>query len=276
MPDQPPVAGGPPTARHPHHDDVSREVRRWYTTTFPEIGVHVEEHWFGFIGKLRPNQARLVLTVDDPDDVARSLAAARAACAGREFDVWVDDRRRARRLDAAIQRDGYAPRDPIIHLALVGPLVSLKPPPGELRIDDVAEDQLESWARVKLQAFADSETEPSATDLAAEMANRRAMLPIAKYQLGAIDGQPATALGYHTGPDQLAFLLGTRVPFRHRGIAQAMLHRWVMQGRAAGCRSLLINAQEGSRPEALYRRLGFRDEVYWHRSYSPSQTPPLS
>ena len=63
------------------------------------------------------------------------------------------------------------------------------------------------------------------------------------------------------------FILVTRVPYRHQGIAQAMLGRWARAGVAAGCRSLIINAQDGGRPAALYRRLGFVDEAYWYQKY---------
>ena len=36
----------------------------------------------------------------------------------------------------------------------------------------------------------------------------------------------------------------------------------------SGCRSVLINADEGGRPEALYRQLGFSDEVHWRRPWT--------
>ena len=63
------------------------------------------------------------------------------------------------------------------------------------------------------------------------------------------------------------FNLGTRVPYRHQGIAQAMLARWVDAGTASGCRSLMINATEGGRPAELYRTMGFVDEIYWYQRY---------
>ena len=74
-------------------------------------------------------------------------------------------------------------------------------------------------------------------------------------------------LAYYRGPDQLVFNLGTRVPYRHQGIAQAMLTRWADAGTASGCRSLMINATEGGRPAELYRKMGFVDEIYWYQRY---------
>ena len=68
------------------------------------------------------------------------------------------------------------------------------------------------------------------------------------------------------------FILGTRTPYRHRGIAQALLARWAAAATtAAATRSLLINASDGGAPAALYRRLGFTDEVYWYSRYQLSR-----
>ena len=74
-------------------------------------------------------------------------------------------------------------------------------------------------------------------------------------------------LAYYRGLDQMVFVLGTRVPFRHQGIAQAMLARWAAAGAASGCRSMMINATEGGRPAELYRGMGLVDEIYWYRRY---------
>lgn len=79
-----------------------------------------------------------------------------------------------------------------------------------MRIEHVGQAGLGDWARVKFQAFADQEGEPSAGELTTEVA----------------------------ACTQEVFLLGTRVPSRHQSISQS-----------------------------LYRRLGFRDEVYWYQRF---------
>ena len=112
---------------------------------------------------------------------------------------------------------------------------------------------------MKLQAFGDTETAPRPDHLAAEISARRAELALTGHQLGLLDGKPVAVLAYYRGaPDQLVFNLGTRVPYRHRGIAQAMLARWVDAGVASGCRSLIINAEDGGAcravPQARVRR----------------------
>lgn len=74
-------------------------------------------------------------------------------------------------------------------------------------------------------------------------------------------------LGHYTGQDQMVFTLATRLPFRRRGIARAMLARWSADGDQRGVRSHLINCDDGGPADALYHRLGFTDEVYWYRRY---------
>ena len=182
----------------------------------------------------------------------------------------MDDRERAARLDAALRRSGGRPGEATLHLALVG-TVAAQAGPANLVVESVGETGLQEWARVKLQSFGDTESAPAAGRLASEVALRRSELALVDQQLGRLDGEPVAVLAYYRGPDQLVFNLGTRVPYRHRGIGQAMLARWADVGVASGCRSMIINAHEGGRPAALYRRLGFTDEVYWYRQYELAQ-----
>jgi hypothetical protein len=46
-----------------------------------------------------------------------------------------------------------------------------------------------------------------------------------------------------------------------------MLERWRL-GAEPAVRSLLINSDDGGPAADLYRRLGFTDDVYWHRRYA--------
>ena len=78
--------------------------------------------------------------------------------------------------------------------------------------------------------------------------------------LTRVDGQVASICAYYDGDDYFVFLLATRVPYRHRGLARKLLQHVLHEGRDA--RSVIINAQEGGRPEALYRSMGFTDVVH--------------
>lgn len=257
-----PVDPGIPV--HPHHDAVAAEVARWYTASTPEIGREVTESWYGYHCNLSPTRARMILRVDEPDHVPAALRDASAASGRRALTVWVDDRRRAARLDAALRQDGWQPGDATTHLALVGDLTG-RAGPEHLLIETVDESRLEDWAMVKLQAFNDTESAPAPERLAQEVAARRSESAIAECRLGRLDGENAAVLAYYPGADQLVFNLGTRLPYRHLGIAQNMVAHWTNAG--IGCRSLMINATEGGRPAELYRRLGFVDEIHWYQAY---------
>lgn len=256
-----------PTA-HPEHDAVAREVSGWFTTSAPEIGYEVSNRRYGYQSDLGSGQARVILRVGEPGQVPAALADAAAGGAGT-LTIWVDDRERAARLDGALRSAGCRPGDATTHLALVGPMTG-RTDPGRLVVQSVDEAGLAEWATVKLQSFGDTESAPSPERLAEEVAVRRDELTLAECQLGLLGGERVAVLAYYRGHDQLVFNLGTRVPFRHRGIAQAMLAHWVDAGMAGGCRSLIINATDGEAPAALYRRIGFTDEIYWYRKYELS------
>ena len=258
----------PPCAPvHPNHPELTRELRSLFTTSAPEIGYRVEELRCGHLGELGGDMgARLLLGVDAPDQVPAALDDARKLCGPQEITVWVDERARPARLDEALRSCGCQPGTATTHLALVGPMADRRGP-EHLVVENVGQAGLAEWATVKLQCFGDTESPPAQERLAVEMAVRQAELALVDYKLGTIDGEPVAVLAYYRGSDQLVFKLGTRLPCRHRGIAQAMLGHWVDAGRADGCRSMIINAEEHGQPAALYRRLGFVDEVYWYRKY---------
>jgi GNAT superfamily N-acetyltransferase len=259
-------------SRHPEHDAVSNEVRSWYTVSTPSIGLEVVSTDYGFLAhsESRAELKRLVLTVDTPGEVAPAIRAAGDSFGTQAFDVWVDDRARADRLSGALASAGLEPDQSTVVLALVGDIRADRRT-EQLTFEDVTDlDQLSEWAAVKIQGFADTEDPPTRQRLDGELANRRAEWPVCRYQLARLDGEGVAILGHYTGGDQMVFSLATRLPFRHRGIAQTMLARWSREGDDQSVRSRLINCDDGGPADALYRRLGFVDEVYWHRRYRAS------
>jgi GNAT superfamily N-acetyltransferase len=245
---------------------VAQEISGWFTHPAPEIGYQVSEYWYGYRGDFGSAQARVILRIDEPDQVPAALAEARAASRTGALTIWVDDRERAARLDPALRGAGCRAGDAVTHLALVGSLAA-RTGPEDLVIDSIGDARLEEFAVVKLQSFGDTESAPAPERLAREVANRRGELALAECQVGVLAGESVAVLAYYRGRDQLVFNLGTRVPYRHRGIAQGMLSHWADAATASGCRSLIINATEGGRPADLYRRMGFTDEIYWYQPY---------
>jgi GNAT superfamily N-acetyltransferase len=258
--------------RHPDHDAVRREVRRWYTESVPEIGLSVVAEHYGFLtGGSSKDRRRLLLTVESPDAVAPALDSAAEFFGSFDFEIWVDDRARVDRLAGALGAAGWEPGLATTTLALLGP-VRAGPGPEGLALEDVSSvTQLEEWSATKIRGFADDEAPPTAEQVAGEVAGRRAEWPVCRYQLARLGGDPVAVLGHYTGSDQMVFSLATRVPFRHRGIARTLLARWSEEPGDTPVRSRLINCDDGGRPEALYRRLGFTDEVWWYRRYRRSR-----
>jgi len=255
---------------HPEHDAVSSAVRSWFTASTPAIGLSVTSTSYGFLTDSdRANRRRLVLTLDALDGVSDALAAAARFYGTQAFDVWVDDRLRAERLAPALVSAGLEPAQETVVLALVGP-IDAGPGPSDLAVENVVDaEQLEEWAEVKIRGFADDEARPAPARIQAEVAERRAEWAICRFQLVRIDGEAVAVLAHYTGQDQMVFNLATRLPFRHRGIGQSLLARWSREAGPPDVRSHLINCDDGGPAHALYRRLGFTDEVYWYRPYGP-------
>jgi GNAT superfamily N-acetyltransferase len=257
----------PHPPRHPHHDDIAATLRGWHTASWPEVGVLVVETWFGFLSNADGDRTpRVLLAIDRPEEVPAALASATAARGPGEYAVWVTDRDRAARLDQALLDSGCEPVKATTHLTLVGELHARNGPEG-LEMVDVDAGRLTEWAAVKVKCFEDTEVDPTPAQLERELSVRRAFTAVETLQVACMGSEAVGMLGYDGDVDRLVFNLGTRVPFRHQGVAQTMLAHWVGEGAAAGCRSLTINADDPGRPAELYRRLGFTDEVYWYRRY---------
>ena len=257
----------PDEPRHPAHSAIGATLRSWHTSSVPEAGIVVTETWYGYLSNADGEDTpRVILTIDRPEDVPMALDAVTAEQGAGKYSVWVMDRGQDARLDAALRAAGCGPRRATTHLSLVGRL-DAREGPEDLVLVDVGPSELEEWARVKVRCFESAEDAPTPPQLARELAVRTRDVALETLRLARLGGEPVGVLGYYAGDDQLAFNLGTRVPFRHRGIAQAMLSHWVAEGTAARCRSLTINADDPGRPAELYRRLGFTDEVYWYARY---------
>lgn len=211
---------------------------------------------------------RLVLTTEEAAEVEAALCAATDFYQGARYEIWVEDRERAKRHGAALEAAGFeAQRDTVV-LALAGSIAPAPLPAGVEVTTILDVESLRRWARVKLQGFGDSEDAPSADRLASEVEGRRAEWPFCRYLSASLYGEVVSVLGHYLGGDQMVFNLATRVPFRGRGIARALLACWALEAQHEGARSQLINCEAGSAPYLLYRRLGFTDEIYWYRAFA--------
>ena len=259
--------------RHPQHDAVAAEVARWYRESTPEMGYDLVEGRYGWFNRpASTGRGRGTVRAGvTADDVEALIAEAEEIVAGDSLSLELDDRATAAVIGPRLEAIGFQPGTAAVHLAYLGGLERTGHTPARLRIDDVPPDgpALHEWATVKLQAFADSEAPPANEALEAELVVRRAEMAGQGRALAArVEGESVAVAAFYEGDDRFIFVLGTRVPFRHGGIGRALLAHVVHDPAASGCRSAVINADEGGRPEALYRRLGFTDEVHWRRPWT--------
>lgn len=256
------------TQRHREHDSIAAALRSWYTTSTPEAGVEITAHSFGFLSDAdRPDPLRVLLTLEDPDQVPGAIALAAELAGTDQLTVVVDDRVRAEHLAAGLERAGCVPVKAISYLAHVGQFPEVAGP-DDLAFVPVSPDGLRTWCELKLRCFDASGAAPSAREVGRELEVRQRELAIASLLTVLAANEPVGVLAYYADRDELVYNLGTIAAARHRGIARCALRWWVQRGRAAGARSSLINCDDPGRPQELYRSLGFTDEVYWTRRWS--------
>jgi GNAT superfamily N-acetyltransferase len=254
--------------QHPDHNAVAAEVASWYTSPFPEMGLEVVRSPYGWY---RSNASSPIgwVTITDilPDDVQAMLEDVATFYGDRAVELAIEDTTYTPDVGAALEAAGWTDTNAIVWLARVeqGPIVRSAP---DIEIERIGTERLDEFSRIKLMGFDNSEDEPSAERIAEESALRRSDLSGTGVCLSArVDDECAAICAYYEGADNLIFVLATRVPFRHRGLARTLIAHVYDEARRSGARSTMINADEGELPEALYRSLGFTDVVYRQRRF---------
>lgn len=249
--------------RHPEHDRLARDVASWYEQAYPEMGYTAElrQHAWYRTNSAAPDWGSLTVTSLTPADVQAFLDdVAEYFRPRRTVSIEIPDAHYDPATGDALRAAGWTDTLTTVFLAFVGdgPIATV---PDDLAIVDADDDEsLEAWARTKLMGFDDSEEEPSRERIDAELRQRIAESQGGgRWLLARFGTEPAGICGLYDEPDRFVFLLATRVPYRHRGIARALLEH---VRAPAGARVTLINATEGDRPDALYRSLGFTDIVH--------------
>lgn len=217
----------------------------------------VPEVWdASFVSDLRP-----------PLDLDRLLskAAALFATAGCAHQkVWLHDRRLFPDIGAALVEQGFSERRMIIMSASTEPRPPLHRPPEGLRFTLVrTREERRVLARARHESRKDAPwygaEVAAALDRWEDIQARALDL---QWISASLKDQPAGAVGLLV-TDEGASLqsLATAVELRRRGIGEALIAqvRWLARGRGHTTLSLLTDL--GSKPHALYRRLGFVDRL---------------
>jgi GNAT superfamily N-acetyltransferase len=249
--------------RHPEHEHIAREVASWYELAYPEMGYQTEKRPHGWYrtNTAAPDWGSVTVTALRATEVPAFVADVKTSFGGRSsVSIEVPDQAYTPEAADALKEAGWTYTRTTVFLAYVGdgPIAAM---PDGVEIADADDPPtLEVWARTKLMGFDDSEDEPSREGIDAELRQRSAEAGgSGRFLLARVENEPAAICGLHDENERFVFLLATRVPYRHRGIARALLEHI----RApAGARATLINATEGGRPDALYRSLGFTDVVH--------------
>lgn len=261
---------------HPDHDRLCAEVRSWYRT--PSAAYQVVRRKYG-IYRRNPaveGSARVIVEDVEPRDVPAFLADAHEYFGEPEVHIWIDDRSRDAVLGPALTAASCARSESAVYLAHLGETPNA-PVTTDVIIEPVTAATLKDFVIVKLQGFASSEEQPTADQFAQEMAlKEQDFRGPGRFFAARAKGEIAAIVAYYEGNlDRLIFNLATRVPFRMKGIAKLLLDFVLADSHAKGCRSVIINTNPDDTPITWYRRIGFTDEVYWHRSYlypSPNKT----
>jgi len=257
---------------HLHHERLVEEVRSWYLTAHPKTGYQVERRRFGYYTR-NPNRlgfGRCYVVIDELtiEEMPAFLQTVRAYFGAGQIEICANDRETDTRLRAALVAAGCVRMPATAYLAQVGPLPLFPAEPGVAVVEaDTA--TLAEYAIAKLKGFANREDDLAREAIEREVAARRGdhLQGAGRFLLARVGGETAAILGYYDGDDRLVFQLATRVPFRSRGIARQLLGGVLSEARDKGCRSVIINTDPDDWPVGWYRRLGFTDEVYWHRNY---------
>jgi GNAT superfamily N-acetyltransferase len=253
--------------RHPQHDQIVEASRAWYRTSYAEMGYVVEERRFGWYNRNAAGGGHVTLRPIRPEQASALFEDVQSYYEGRSVDLYIDDREVDATLGAVLTAVGYEAVSASSYLTYVGE--PFEPPlPAGVAIEPAGREALREYALTKLKGFASSDDAPPEREVADEVALREAELHgEGRLLIARIDSEAASIAGWYTAGDALIFQLATRVGYRRRGIATALLATIVREELSNGARSVVINSDEDGEPIKLYRRLGFTDEVYWRRPY---------
>jgi GNAT superfamily N-acetyltransferase len=206
------------------------------------------------------NYARSV-RADSPDEIEGVLARAErefADCPHRCFEVDLDT---PPTFEGRLVFEGYEARDFVL-MVLEGELEG-RPKAADLRL---AADET-GWAeadRLKRLDWAEARAKigrdplPKVGERLARLA-RLKMPPVRKW-LAYVDGEPRGMASTWGGVDGVGQVEDVFVEpeSRHRGLGTALIHCCVADCRARGSNAIVIVADAGDTPQAMYAAIGFR------------------
>jgi GNAT superfamily N-acetyltransferase len=200
--------------------------------------------------------------VSDPSDIDALLSRVEAEFAGYTHRQFVLDADTPPAFEARLVLEGYDDVEASLLMLLEGPLRGAARP-NPIRAATTAEDWT-AYARLKRLDWAERAARLGLGTLpeVGEGLVRayRAKAPPLRYWLALVDGEARGFFSSWEGPDGVGQVedLFVEQPFRHRGVATALIHHAVADCRAAGAGPIVIAADATDTPKAMYAAMGFR------------------
>jgi GNAT superfamily N-acetyltransferase len=164
-------------------------------------------------------------------------------------------------LEARLVLDGYDDVEASLVMLLEGALRGARRVHRIRRVDSEADWQ--AYARLKRLDWAERAARLGLGPLPEVgeglIAAYRAKTAL-RYWLALLDGEPRAFFSSWEGPDGVGQVedLFVEQPFRHRGLATALLHHAVADARAHGAGPIVIIADATDTPKTMYAAMGFR------------------
>jgi GNAT superfamily N-acetyltransferase len=200
--------------------------------------------------------------VTDPAAIDALMARVEVEFAGCRHRQFVLDADTPPELEARLVLDGYDDVEASLVMVLERELRgSARPQPIRAIATDADWD---GYARLKRLDWAERAARLGLGPLpeVAEglIASYRVKVPPLRYWLALADGAPRAFFSSWEGPDGVGQVedLFVERPWRHRGLATALIHHAVADARRAGAGPVVIVADRTDTPKAMYAAMGFR------------------
>lgn len=243
-------------------------VRRWTTERDP-AGHRFEAGRYGYYRAAPHPVVSLRAQLSEP---AAAVAEARARFAGRAVTLWLEAGARERHLRPGLVAAGAVPDFEAVYLGYAGELPETPAVPG-LAVRPGGADQLEALVVTKRKAFMATEWAPREDLMREELRRRQAdFAGNGRFFLAWLDDEPVGLISwFRDGRDYFINLLGTRVPYRGRGIARNLVREMLRTALAEGAQSILVVPEPAV--ARIYAGLGFCLAVESRRSYRLGPAP---
>jgi GNAT superfamily N-acetyltransferase len=199
---------------------------------------------------------------DDPATIDALMARIEAEFAGYRHRQVVVDADTPPAFVARLVLDGYDDVESSLVMLLEGDLR------GGARAADIrpvrSDADWEAYHRLKLLDWAERAARiglPPLPEVGEGLATSyRAKVPPLRYWLALVDGEPRAFFSSWEGPARVGQVedLFVEEPFRHRGLATALIHHAVADARRAGAGPIVIIADATDTPKIMYAAMGFR------------------